>query len=324
MKVCVYHPTMGTVIAQEVERSHPDVDLRIVRDTSVDPPDAGEIEVLLANTFPAGLLGRCAALRWLHLTGTGVDHVPQGEPRPGLVITNSADVPARAVAEFVWMGILGMAKDAPRSVERQRAHVWRLPDARLVAGTRLVLAGMGRIGAEIARRAAGFDVRVTAVTRTARPSELAERTLPPERLAEAAAEADHLVLAVPATAATHRLVDETAIRALPPSATVVNVSRASVLDVDALVAALREGRLRAALLDVHEEEPLPPSSPLWDVPNLWVTPHGAYRFPEEELEVARLFVANLTALRRGEELRNRVDLAAEAAAARAGVAGISG
>src|SRR2546423_7805947 len=114
MKVCVYHPTMGAVIAREVERAHPDVDLEIVRDTSVDPPGAGEIEILLANTSAAGMLGRCAGLRWLHLTGTGVDHVPLGEPRPGLVVTNSADVPARAVAEFVWMGILAMAKDAPR------------------------------------------------------------------------------------------------------------------------------------------------------------------------------------------------------------------
>jgi phosphoglycerate dehydrogenase-like enzyme len=308
MKVCLYHPTMGAVIAREIERAHPDVDVQVVRDTSLDPPDVGGIDVLLANTFPPGLLGRCPRLRWLHLTGTGVEHVPLGEPRPGLVVTNSADVPARAVAEFVWMGILAMAKDAPRLVERQRAHVWRLPDARLVAGTRLVLVGMGRIGTEIARRAAGFDVRVTAVTRRASASDLAEESVPPERLAEAAAGADHLVVAVPATGATHRLVDERVIAALPPVATVVNVSRASVLDVDALVQALREGRLRAALLDVHEEEPLPPSSPLWDVANLWITPHGAYRFPEEEREVARLFVRNLGALLAGEELRNRVDL----------------
>jgi phosphoglycerate dehydrogenase-like enzyme len=131
---------------------------------------------------------------------------------------------------------------------------------------------------------------------------------PVEELEAAAAHADHLVLAVPGTRETRNLVDERVLAALPAHATVVNVSRASVLDTAALVAALEGGRLRGALLDVHDEEPLPPTSPLWDVEGLWITPHGAYRFPEEEAEIARLFVENLTALREGRELRNRVEL----------------
>jgi phosphoglycerate dehydrogenase-like enzyme len=129
-----------------------------------------------------------------------------------------------------------------------------------------------------------------------------------EELEAAAAEADHLVLAVPATRETRNLVDERVLAALPAHAAVINVSRASVLDTAALVAALESGRLRGALLDVHDEEPLPPESPLWDVERLWITPHGAYRFPEEEAEIARLFVENLTALRAGRGLRNRVEL----------------
>src|SRR5207237_771758 len=176
----------------------------------VDPPRAAEIDVLLANTLPDGLLARCPRLRWLHLTGTGVEHLVRAEPSSDLLVTNSPDVPARAVAEFAWMGLLALAKDAPR------------------------------------------------------------------------------------------------LAALPPQAPVINVSRASVLDTTALVAALESGRLRGALLDVHDEEPLPPESPLWDVERLWITPHGAYRFPEEEAEIARLFVENLTRLREGRELRNRV------------------
>jgi phosphoglycerate dehydrogenase-like enzyme len=308
MRICVYHPTMGAVVAREVARAHPDVELEVASDVTADPPRADEIDALLANTLPDGLLARCPRLRWLHLTGTGVDHLARAEPPSGLLVTNSPDVPARAVAEFVWMGLLALAKDAPCLVARQRERTWRLPDSRLVAGSRLVLVGLGHIGSEIARRAPGFDVRVTAVTRRGLPSPLVEDVRPAEELEAAAAEADHLVLAVPATPDTSNLVDERVLAALPTHATVINVSRASVLDAEALVAALESGRLRGALLDVHDEEPLPPASPLWDVEGLWITPHGAYRFPGEEAEIARLFVENLTALREGRVLRNRVGL----------------
>jgi phosphoglycerate dehydrogenase-like enzyme len=299
MEICIFHQSMGSLIQREVAAAFPDAAVRVVHDTAHDPPGCEEVEVLLTNVFPPGLLGRCPRLRWVHLTSAGTDQLA-GEALPGdLLVTTSAEVPARAVAEFVWMGILALAKQAPRLVDQQRARVWRLPDSRLVAGTRLLLVGLGHIGSEIARRAAAFDVRVTAITRRAQPSPLAEEVLPPEGLREAARRADHLVLAVPATAGTRHLVDDAVLRALPATATVINVARASVLDLDALVAALQERRLRGALLDVHPQEPLPPDSPLWEVDGLWVTPHGAYRFPEEEAEIARLFVENLRRLRSG-------------------------
>lgn len=315
MEVCIYHRSLGAVLARAIEAAHPDVRVRVVSDVAHDPPERDRIEVLIANTFPPGLLGRCARLRWLHLTGSGTEHVAGGQPRPGLLVTSSAEVPVRAVAEFAWMGVMALAKDAVRLVDQQRARVWCLPDARLLAGSRLALVGLGRIGSEIARRAAAFEVAVTAVTRGGRPSPLAERVLPPERLHEALAEADHVVLALPATDQTERLVDARALRALRPGAALVNVGRAATLDLDALVAALRAGRLRGALLDVHAQEPLPPDSPLWDVPNLWLTPHGAYRFPEEEQEIARLFVMNLSAFRAGRALRGLIprDVSSEVA-----------
>jgi len=298
---------MGPDIAAAVRDSGVPATVEVVTDTAADPPGRDEIDVLVANRFPAGLLGRCRRLRWLHLTGTGVDHVPAGEPRPELAVTNSAAVPAVPVAEFAWMGLLALAKDAPATVRRQQERSWSLPDARRVAGSRLLLVGLGRVGAEIARRAPAFGVAVTAVTRRARPSPLAAEVLPPDRLAEAAATADHLVLAAPATAGTAGLVGEAVLRALPRTATVVNVGRSAVLDTAALVSALTAGRLRGALLDVHDSEPLPPDSPLWAVPNLWLTPHGAYRFPEEGQEVGRLVARNLVAYAAGRPLPDAVD-----------------
>lgn len=310
MAICIYHTSIGDVLCQEIVNAFPDADVRIVHDTTVDPACVDEIEILVANTFPTGLLKRCRRLRWLHLTGAGVEHVRSGDPRPDLLVTNSAEVPARAVAEFVWMGVLAFAKDAVQLVHQQERCEWKLPNSRLVAGSQMVLVGLGHIGTEVARRAAAFDVRVTAITRRALPSPLVERVLPLEMLHEAVAQADYLVLAVPATPATHRIVNEAIIRALSPAAVLINVARSSILDTDALVGALQEGRFRGALLDVHADEPLPPTSPLWHVPKLWVTPHGAYRFPEEEREIARLFVHNLTNLRQGRDLKNRVELSA--------------
>jgi phosphoglycerate dehydrogenase-like enzyme len=298
---------MAAGIARVLDHRGLPVAVDVVTDTSTDPPGVDGIEVLLANTFPAGLLGRCPRLRWLHLTGTGTDHVAAGEPRPDLVVTTSATVPAVAVAEFAWMGLLALAKDAVRLVQGQHQRAWAPADARLVAGSHLVLVGLGRIGTEIARRAAGFGVRVTAVTRSGTPSPLVDRVVSAAELAEACAGADHLVLAVPATAETRHLVDARVLAALPRQAVVVNVGRAATLDVAALVAALRGGCLRAALLDVHDTEPVPPDSPLWSVPRLWLTPHTAYRFPGEEGAVAELFASNLAAFLTGQPLRNRVE-----------------
>jgi phosphoglycerate dehydrogenase-like enzyme len=171
-----------------------------------------------------------------------------------------------------------------------------------------VLVGLGHVGSEIARRAAAFDVTVTAVTRSGRSSPLAARTLSSSRLAEAVTAADHLVLAVPDSVETRGLVDDHVLDRLAPHACVVNVGRPRVLDTTALLRRLRIGALRAAMLDVHDVEPLPGDDERWDVPNLWVTPHGAYRFEREEQGVADVFAENLEDFRKGSPLRDRVNL----------------
>jgi phosphoglycerate dehydrogenase-like enzyme len=131
--------------------------------------------------------------------------------------------------------------------------------------------------------------------------------VPAERLEEVAGRADHLVIALPATPLTRNLVSEAVIRALPRRAALINVARPSVLDVDALVRALGEGRLSGALLDVHGQEPLPADSPLWDVDRLWVTPHGAFCYPGEAEDLAALVVENARRFAAGLRLRNQVD-----------------
>lgn len=309
MKVCVFHSRMGREIGSTLRAALPGLDLEVVTDTERDPPCASELEVLVANTFPPGMLGRCPRLRWLQLTGAGTEHVPAGAPSKHLLVTHAGNVPARAVAEFAWMGLLALAKDAPTLVRQQRAHEWKPPSARLMAGSTLVIAGLGHIGQQIALRARGFEVRTVAITHSGRASPLVDEVRPASQLPDAVRDADHLVIALPVNRSTTRppLINEAAIRALPPGAVLVNIARAAVLDNAAVVRALQEKRLRAALLDVHEREPLPPDSPMWEVEGLWVTPHGAFRYPEEAADLSRLLLDNLARFQAGMPLRNQVE-----------------
>lgn len=310
MKVCIFHSRMGMEIGSTLRAALPGADIEVVTDTERDPPHASDIEILVANTFPPGMLGRCPRLRWLQLTGAGSEHVAEGAPARHLRVTHAGNVPARAVAEFAWMGLLALAKQTPRLVHQQRAHEWQPPSAQLLAGSTLVIAGLGNVGQQIALRARGFEMRTVAITRGGRASALVDEVRPASRLPDALRDANHLVIALPSNPSTAHppLIDEAAVRALPPGAVLINVSRAAVLDNGAVVRALQEKRLRAALLDVHEQEPLPFDSPLWDVEGLWITPHAAFRHPEEAETLSRLILDNLNRFQAGLPLRNQVDL----------------
>src|SRR5690348_1605350 len=106
MRLCVFHSRLGPELGRRIAAGLPDAQVDVVTATDRDPPDAGEIEALVANTFPARMLGRCPKLRWLQLTGAGIEHVAAGNPSPSLLVSHAGNVPARAVAEFVWMGLL--------------------------------------------------------------------------------------------------------------------------------------------------------------------------------------------------------------------------
>jgi phosphoglycerate dehydrogenase-like enzyme len=305
MKLCVYHPRFATTIADALRTAHPDCVVQSCSDVTRDPPGGEDIQVLIANRFPAGLLGRLPRLRWLQLTGVGTDHLPAGAPRPDLIVTHAGEIPAVAVAEFVWMALLGLAKDAHTLFRQQQQRVWRLPQARRLHGSTLVVIGLGRIGREVARRAAAFGVRVLGVSRSGAPSPLAERVVTADALAEVLPQADHLVVALPATPATQGLLSRALLGCLPAHAVLISVGRAEVLDLAAVVDALAKERLRGALLDVHHAEPLLPTDPLWQVERLWITPHCAYEYPEQVLDLAQLCLDNFTRYLSGQPLRNR-------------------
>lgn len=259
-------------------------------------------QVIIGFKFGAGSLAPAAALRWLHLTGTGTEHLTQAGLSPEVLVTSSASVPVTAVAEYALAGLLLLAKDLAGLIDGgpRRPDQWFTSAATLLDGSTVAVAGVGRIGRAILARAAAFGARTIAVTRPdARPVAGATRTVGADWLVMVAPGIDHLVCALPGTAATTGLISAAVLDALPRHATVVNVGRAGTIDIAALYAALTAGRLRGAFLDVHETEPLPPDDPAWEVPRLIVSPHRAFSFPDEPRRVAEVFLANLDDLRHG-------------------------
>jgi phosphoglycerate dehydrogenase-like enzyme len=308
--LCVYHPVFAEPIAQYLRARLSHVRVTAVTQIDADPPGRDTIDVLVAYRFPAGLLGRMQRLRWLQLTSVGFDHL-QSEPRaPGLIVTHAGSVPSLAVAEFVMMGIFALARNAPTLIRQHGERIWQRPGARLVSGSSLLVFGLGRIGAEVARVAKANGMRVVAVTRSGAARAEVDRCVPADERHTVAHEADYVAVCVPASPSTRGLLDADFFARLKPGAALIDVSRPGITSTAALAEALRSGRCRAALLDVHEREPLPGDHPLWNEPGVWVTPHCAFEQEREAEALGELIIRNLQRFSASEELENTAGLAA--------------
>lgn len=224
-----------------------------------------------------------------------------------VVITSAAGVHAVPLAEFSLFGLLAFTKDLPRLLEDQRARRWgHYPNAELGGRTLLVL-GLGRIGEEVARLASAFGMRVVGVNRRgASESPHVAEVHGTDRLVELLPRADALVVSLPLTEETRGLIGAAEIATMKPGAILVNVGRGGVIDEPALVHALRQRHLAGAALDVVATEPLPEDSPLWELPNVLLTPHTMALSHRENERIAELFLDNLRRYRSGEPLRNRI------------------
>jgi D-2-hydroxyacid dehydrogenase (NADP+) len=214
-------------------------------------------------------------LEWLHLYIAGTDHPVFGMFLDrGVQLTASNGAAAIPIAHTVLMQLLAMTRDAPRWFREQRATQWNVRQVADMEGRTVVVVGMGNIGCEVARLALSFGMRVIGLRRRPTGDEPCP-TWPSERIDEALAVADDVVLCAPLTDDTRGLLDARRLQLLPPGAHVVNVGRGELIDEPALIDALRSGHLGFAALDVFSTEPLPADSPLWTMPNVIVTPHSA-------------------------------------------------
>ncbi len=255
-------------------------------------------------------LRRCAGrtLRWIHFTSAGID----GGLRMGLpdwvTVTNATGVKAGMVSEHALALLLALVRRLPALQADQLARRWRHDDALAQVGTlegaTVCVIGLGSIGRAVARKARAFDARVIAVSRAGAADDDVEQVFGRERICEALARADAVVICTSSDPKSLHLIDSAALKAMPRKALLVNVARGDLVDGAALVAALQAGRLGGAALDVTEVEPLPAESPLWGLPNIIISPHvaggGSSGYPQQKA----LFGRNLSRLAAGEPLLN--------------------
>lgn len=225
-----------------------------------------------------------------------------------VVFTTSAGVHGTALAEFAVLGVLAGAKHLSRLNELQRERVWadRWTMGQ-VAGSRVLVLGLGGIGAEVARLLTALGATVVGASRSGAPVAGVALVVRSDALLTEAGRADAIVTTLPGTASTEGLLGAELLAAVRPGTTIVNVGRGTVIDEAALLAALDDGRVGFAALDVFAVEPLPVDSPLWAHPRVLVSPHTAALTDAEERRIAELFADNATRFLDGRELVNRVD-----------------
>jgi phosphoglycerate dehydrogenase-like enzyme len=245
-------------------------------------------------------------LDWFQSFSAGVDSPVFGMLMDrGARLTSASGASATPIAHHVVMGLLALARRLPTLLAQQREHRWQMHDLGDLEGRSVGVIGMGPIGLEAARLCAEFGMRPIGMRRTVQGDEPCE-TWTFDRLDELLSSVDDLVLALPLTPDTNGLIGARELALLRPGARLVNVGRGELIDEDALVDALRSGHLEGAALDVFVTEPLPAEHPLWDLPNVIVTPHIAGATPLADDRAAAIFVDNLGRYLRGEPLRNEV------------------
>lgn len=252
-------------------------------------------------------------LRWVQATSAGVGQAARryGLDQTDVIVTTTSGVHAGPLAEFVMMAALMFTKRALYLVEAKERREWTRFCSAELPGRTLAIVGPGNIGRQVARLARAFGLRTTALARSRHtPEELGvDRVYARADLRVLLAEADFVVLATPHTPETEDLIGAAEIAAMKPTAVLINIARGEVVNEEALAAALREGRLAGAALDVFRREPLPPDSPFWSLPNVIINPHSASTADSENGKIVDIFRENLRHYLDGhpERMRNILD-----------------
>jgi phosphoglycerate dehydrogenase-like enzyme len=292
--------------------------------------DHRSVEVLYTYHVPPDALELAPEIRWLQLHSAGANHILDHPIMQGDVdITTVSGIHATPIAEYAFASILAHRWRVPLWTHCQREREW--PKARWklysrpeLRGSTLGIIGYGSIGREVGRLGHAFGMRVLALRRSAGPSErgyaventgdpegaIPERFYPAGALHEMLAECDYVVVALPLTPATLGFLGERELRAMKPTAYLINIARGPIIDEAAVVRALREEWIAGAGLDVFEQEPLPSDSPLWNLENALISPHVAGFTPRYDERAATLFARNLARYLEGERLLNLVDKSA--------------
>jgi phosphoglycerate dehydrogenase-like enzyme len=292
-------------------QAEPDIDLRAVATfeelaavfVGVDGLVMNDVPIPRAQEFGALLRGS-TTLRWLHITGAGREGlIAAGGAPPGVTVTGPAGAHAPALAEHAMAFILAFTRRIPEFALATRNHTWAA-DVRTrmtsVEGQTLAIIGPGNFGHQLAKRARAFGMNVIAATRSPKDDPDLDEVFPLTALRDVLARADFIAVTISRTPQTERLIGRAEFAACKPTAYFVNIARGGIVDQSALVEALRSGQIAGAGLDVTDPEPLPHDDPLWDAPNVIISPHCAGgTSPLSQRRLAGRVIENLARFRNG-------------------------
>jgi phosphoglycerate dehydrogenase-like enzyme len=268
-------------------------------------------EIILGG-FPPAVCAAAPNLRWIQSFSTGMDKFlfPEIVERDDVMISNVAGLYASQGGEHAWALLLALTRQIPTAVKNMEKRAWSAGSVVEIAGTTLGVIGMGGFGVEISKRAQGYDMTVIAIdpVRTEKPPFVHElRPTSTEALHDLLRRADVVMMACPLTKETYHLISGPELALMKPSAYLINVTRGGIIDEPALVDALKAGQIAGAGLDVTEKEPLSQDSPLWDAPNLILTPHRAGASQHRPRKIFEFFMQNMERYISGQKPMNVVD-----------------
>ncbi len=299
---------MGPAAAARIAEDFPEIE--VIQFEAGDPPAGLRADVFFGGYFAWDDILRwvdAAGVRWVQTSGTGVDKVPSAI-YDGRVVTCARGASAYPISEWVMAAVLAWAKRMPQTWLHEPPNHWNFPQPPLdsVVGSTLALVGLGGIGCAVARRALAFDMRVRALRRTDAPSPV-EGVEVVRSIGELVSDADHLVIAAPATARTQHLIDAAVLAQVKPGLHIVNIARGALVDQDALRVALDDDRVATATLDTVDPEPLPAGHWMYEHPKVRLSAHVSWYEPQIQQAALDIFVDNLGRFERGEPLREIVD-----------------
>jgi phosphoglycerate dehydrogenase-like enzyme len=272
----------------------------------------GEADAIVAygRAFDAACLARSRKLRWFQCLITGTDHLAPVLAGSRVILTNARGIHGPQMAEMAILHMMALSRRVPQLVRNQADHVWDRILPHVLDRRTVAILGVGAIAEHVAKVCKAFGMTTIGISRTPRQLEGFDAVYPRAKLLEAAAQADFLLALVPYTKENDKIVNAAVFDAMKPTAYLVNIARGGVVDETALVQALRARKIAGAGLDVFEEAPLPPSHPLWDMDNVFITPFIGGRSDRYEESVMSIIEPNLRSFLAGrdDDMINRVAL----------------
>ena len=279
-----------------LQAEFPDLQFILFHNAAEVACDLSDIDVMITFGIEIRdhMLRDAPQLKWIQSLATGVDHFLRCPSlRPDVLITSGRGVHGVPMREHVLYLMLAIGHDAKRQVEDQQQHVWQRRLWTTLHGKTAVIAGSGIVGSAIGEMLQALGMYVIGVSRTVRKARGFDEILASDRLREAAARSDYLINILPATPENTALFDAGLFAAMKSSAYYISAGRGQTVDEAALIAALRERRIAGAAFDVFQAEPLPPESPFWTMPNVFITPHVGGYIVEYEDFIMPLIIGNM-------------------------------